>query len=130
MKKRKSLTSVHYLYPFTPIRDLEQKILYEVCSIPPGESIHVSTACIARSAECGLPIYGVLLSYYQPGHLLVGWVEVNIQRDENRLEHPMWCLAGKNYLSQMMLKNVNVLFADYAPQIRKFVLHDSFAEHS
>eukprot|EP00808_Paulinella_micropora_P021903 g44848.t1 len=74
------------------------------------ESIHVPPEITARSSLCLVPIY-----------------EVNIEKDANRLEHPMWCIAAKTYSSFVMIFNVNQLFADFSPYCTAFVKRQSMA---
>eukprot|EP00472_Partenskyella_glossopodia_P007823 CAMPEP_0197518582 /NCGR_PEP_ID=MMETSP1318-20131121/3804_1 /TAXON_ID=552666 /ORGANISM="Partenskyella glossopodia, Strain RCC365" /LENGTH=550 /DNA_ID=CAMNT_0043069047 /DNA_START=84 /DNA_END=1736 /DNA_ORIENTATION=+ len=65
-------------------------------------------------------VYPVSLFYFNPTHMLTGYVEVNIKPDHS-MEHPMWCLMGEGYFPHYFYSEVVQVFFKYAPQICMFV---------
>uniref|UniRef100_K3WT10 Uncharacterized protein n=1 Tax=Globisporangium ultimum (strain ATCC 200006 / CBS 805.95 / DAOM BR144) TaxID=431595 RepID=K3WT10_GLOUD len=80
------------------------------------------TKTTRNNAETGLRselgkrgIYVVELMFWNPCHMVTGYVEVNVQHDGG-VEHPMWCFTGENYWGNRFYKNIDNLFWRYAPQ--------------
>ncbi|OQR90026.1 hypothetical protein THRCLA_22603 [Thraustotheca clavata] len=79
-------------------------------------SIHNIHNVNVRSTTAKRGIFRVPLYFYNPFHIMTGYVEVNLQH-QSALEHPMWCITGNNHLGNQFYKNANLLFWKYAPEV-------------
>jgi len=73
-----------------------------------------------RSTISKMALFEVNLYYWNPYHHLTGVVEVNITKD-HEVEHPFWCMAGKDSFISPLLADLSEYFFEYGKEASRFV---------
>jgi len=86
-------------------------IQFVSCACPPESVWDDSEDAVIPVSNTGdFFAVGLLLSYWNPLHALVGYAEVNVRSDFS-LEHPTWCAVGETKLAHLCYR----LFARIFP---------------
>ncbi|KAF1328500.1 hypothetical protein FI667_g6832, partial [Globisporangium splendens] len=108
------------------------------------KTTHNVEGTIMRSQSGKRDIFVVELFFWNPCHMVTGYVEVNVQVG-GAIEHPstllffagwwtpsewiltmlctnhvVWCIMGENYWGNRFYKNVDYLFWNYAPEASEY----------
>ncbi|KAF1328506.1 hypothetical protein FI667_g6751, partial [Globisporangium splendens] len=109
-------------YPLTPVGRAEPAavgVQFTNSIVNFTKTTHNISGTGLRSESGKRGIYVVELFFWNPCHMVTGYVEVNVQF-EGSIEHPMWCFTGDNYWGNRFYKNVDNLFWNYAPEAGEY----------